>query len=824
MDALARLFTRSGHVSVVGAAGVGKTALVRTMLFERDAQAIFCDVGGAESADDVLVVLADALALETSRGALLARVGAALRERGGPIVVLDGFDRVEANAAAALCDALATDARLLTTSREAKRTSGATFPLGPLPLEPIDGVSPAELLFLRRAEEAIGRDLREDGAVPPSIRALVRALDGLPLALEVAASTLHVLAPEEFLARRALLLDVPCDGGSLRSALTISWAGLDPHERGALSALAIFAGDFDFDAARAVLGDDALVQLLRLTRASFLVSERTPRGQRYRMFSVVRDFVASFEAEEVWSQAVKRHDEHFGVCGLDWMLRGEMGERLEATEFTRREEHNLLAVVERSFAGPDEGVERASGALAALCRYWVGCGTARVALLYRFEALVRKRGLPPSLGITSILLMLAYVARQEGDFERADRFGAQALDAARAIEMPYAIARCHLERARLGHLRGDHVLVDASVDAARAVAQSLDLDALSALVTLSARLSSRPPTEGELTDAHERAKRVGDPMLVGRTALALGTHCFITGRPAEALAYVGPIEETCARLGQWTSRALAGLVEGNALAELGKRSEAREALEHARNLSRRIGHRRCEAEAIGNLALLDLEDGDRDGAIEGLSASIDLFARHDTTRRYFEAARAAVVAWSAPGTVPAYAAARDAAGEISGSFAIELENIAQMLKLDLDAPREARRRTVPTGAARVAQRVRASVHARLVRTVMVVDATGAWFQPPGGEKVSLAHRPLLRSLVRELVKRGAPSRDALVDALWPDEPGSSRRSMQNRLSVALSTLRGLGFRTAATPTGISVEGPVVIAAAPQATNRIDACA
>lgn len=825
--AFARLFSRCGHVSVIGAAGVGKTALVRATLGSD--QAIFCDVSAAESADEVLVAVGDALALEpgarTVGGVLLARVVAAVRERATPILVLDGLDRVDASSVAPLVDALATHARVVITSREAKSTLGATFPLGPLSLASVDGgPSAAEALFLRRAEEAIGRDLREDGVAPPSVRALVRELDGLPLALEVAASTLQVLGPEEFLARRALLLDVPHDGGSLRSALTISWDGLSSEERDALSALAIFTGDFDFDAARAVLGDDALVLLLRLTRASLLVSERTACGQRYRMFSVVRDFVASFEAERVWAEAVKRHDEHFGVRGIDWMLRGELGERLAATDFMRREEHNLLAVVERSLGATatDESIEHAARALAALCRYWVGRGTARVPLLYRFEALVRTRSLPPSLAMTSVRLMLAYVARQEGDFERADRFGEQALEAARAIEMPYAVARCLLERARLGHLRGDRALVDASLDAARTIDASLDVDALSVLVTLAARFSSRQPTESELLDAHEKAKRGGDPFLVGRTALALGTYCFIDGRPTEALDHLAQIEGICASLSQWAFRALAGLVMGNALAELGRRNEAREAFEHALHLSRRIGHRRCEAEAIGNLALLDLEDGRRERAIEGLTASIDLFARHDTTRRSFEAARAAFAAWSAPAKAPAYAAARDAAGEVSGALAAELETFARMCKLELGAPRTTPTRTEPTGAARVARRVIASFQQNIQRSAMVVAENGAWFQPPDGAKISLHHRPLLRSLVSELVRHERLSRDALVDALWPDERSSSRRSMQNRLSVALSTLRGLGFRTAATPGGISIDGAVVIAATPQATNRIDA--
>lgn len=830
--ALAALVERRFHVTIVGVAGVGKSRLAREVAARGGAQAFFCDLTQSSDADGVLSAVARVFAVEADSRDVIGAIASVLAAHGRVCLVLDGVDRLGREAWEStiprLLDAC-PELNVLATARARVRVDGeAVFPLAPLGLE-TDGTatSPAEDLFLQLAEDTVGRNLLEDGAVPPSVRSLVRALDGIPLALEIAASTLNVLSPAEFLERRTLVLDTPAPadvwgGGSLRAALEVSWARLSANEQGALVASAVFAADFDLTAAEAVLQDDTIGVLARLCDASFLASSARGDRTRFRMFECVRQFVLE-RAGAGAGHAYARHAAFFGAEAIRWTHRGEVGDRLATIDWLRAEESNLSALVQRittpGATPSDEEVDLAAGAAAGLAWLWLGRGPLEphTRLLAEMEVLVRPRGLRESLSVATFLLALANIRRHLGDFDLAAQLATDALERSRHLAIPYLEARCHLERARLARLRGDRAVAQASVDAAEAIGELTGEASLRALVILAKRLVSRPLTEESLARASELAHAAGDPLVTGRVELAFGTLCFASGRPEEALEHLRLVDDASSRLRHHTWRALSGLVAGNALAELGRRDEATTTFERALASARAAGHRRSEAEALGNLALLDLEAGRLPQAFEGLTMAVALFSPSDPIRLFFLAALAAVEAFQpdgAAGAVTRFVAAREQAHAIAPALGAEVELFGEMLHLiGIEVPpsseKHRQRAAASFGASRVARRVRETVRARLARDALVIGRDASWFRPPHGATVSLSTRPVLRSLLRELVNARASSevasRDRIVRVIWPDER-SSPRSMGNRLSVALSTLRSLGLRALVTTAhGVSLD-------------------
>lgn len=840
---LEALVQRRWHVTMVGAAGVGKSRLARELASRWGQGAFFCDVTQASDADDLLNAVVRALAMESGEGRGVERIGAVLAAHGRACLILDGMDRVGAAAwdetVGAWLDAC-PELHVLVTARGRLKVDGeAVFTLGPLAL-PDDGgpTSPAEELFLRCAEAATGRDLREDGAVPPAIRELVRRLDGIPLALEIAASTLHVLSPVEFLERRSVILDTPAPaeswgGGSLRAALEVSWARLSREEQDALGAVTTFAGDFEVGGAEAVLGPNALGVLAQLCDASLLASAPLGQRTRFRMFDCVRQFAVERSSPAVLAGARSRHAAFFGGEALRWTLRGEDGDRQPAIAWLLAEESNVFAVVRRALDAGAEvdapAVERAAGALAGLAWVWLGRGPlephARV--LSEMEAAVRGRSLGASMPVAAFLLVLANVRRHLGEFDAATRAVEGAVQHARELAMPLFDARCLLESARLARLRGDGEMARASVNAAEAIGETTGDAGLRAAVVLAQRLASRPLDEPALERASRLARESGDPLVIARVELAFGTYCFAAGRPEDALEHVRRVEAASgSQHHHHTWRARASLVAGNALAELGRDAEARAAFEVALASARAAGHRRSEAEARGNLALLDFEVGDVASARDGLTCAVELVAQADPLHLFFVAALVAVDASTGePGadTSQRFAELRAVVEGSAPALGVEIGLFGEMVWMaGADAapspPAPNHGPTRADGVARIARRVRERVRGRLSRNGLVIGHDAAWFRPAQGAPVPLEGRPVLRALLRELVhaRMASPpelvSRERLVRSIWPDER-SSARSMGNRLSVALSTLRSLGLRaltTSAQGIGLDPAMPVVL--------------
>ncbi|MFN8677672.1 MAG: helix-turn-helix domain-containing protein [Thermomicrobiales bacterium] len=258
-----------GLVTLTGPGGVGKTRLALQAAAHLQAayaqEATFVSLAVITDPAHVAPTLAAALAMLDGDGPLLARLHAALRER-ELLVILDNFEHVLA-AAPIAAELLAACPRLkiLATSREPLRlTVEQTYPVHPLALPVLDrrqpvaalAAAPAVQLFVERAR-ARDPGFTLTDANGPAVAAICTRLDGLPLAIELAAARSSVLPPAALLGRLAHRLglltggarDQPARLRTMRDAIAWSYDLLPEDEQRLFRRLAVFTGGFGLDAA-----------------------------------------------------------------------------------------------------------------------------------------------------------------------------------------------------------------------------------------------------------------------------------------------------------------------------------------------------------------------------------------------------------------------------------------------------------------------------------------------------------------------------------------------------------------------------------------------
>jgi predicted ATPase len=300
-------------VTLVGPGGIGKTRLaieVGSGLVDKFDGVVMVALEEVSSADLVVSSIALALGVPESPGHVLLDVIINYLRTRKMLLMVDNFEHVVA--AARVLGQLITQTdqvMLLITSRERLRLSGERVVEVP-PLQVPEAAdndevlqrSDAVALFIDRAR-AVGSDLDLDHDQLEIIAEICRRLDGIPLAIELAASRAKVVGPEELLRRldRSLSFltggprDVPPRQQTLRATIAWSHDLLDDSERRLFARLGVFAAGFSLEAAEAVCGDNAVPAALdgiaSLVDKSLVRTEDPLHGQpRFSMLQVVRDF------------------------------------------------------------------------------------------------------------------------------------------------------------------------------------------------------------------------------------------------------------------------------------------------------------------------------------------------------------------------------------------------------------------------------------------------------------------------------------------------------------------------------------------------------
>jgi len=394
----------AGHrlTTVIGPGGSGKTRLAtetaRTLLGDLPDGAWLVELASIGASGDLAQ---SALAALGVRDALLGgapdaepmdRLIAAIRER-DMLLILDNCEHV-IEAAASFAHRVLGECprlRILATSREPLGITGeALWHVEPLAL-PAEGADPGEIessqavQLLRDRADAVRKDLATDARTLSNMARVCRALDGIPLAIELAAARLRTMSLDQLANRlddRFRLLT----GGSrtalphhrtLRAVVDWSWELLTDAERMVLRRLAVFSGGASLDAAEQVCAGDSVEQrdvlelLTALTEKSLLLTEGDS-APRYRMLDTIREY-ATGRLAEAGESDLARHAHLAYFTGLaetadPHLRRAEQLQWLATLEV----EHDNIAVALRGAVAAGEAQGAMRLAAAAGWYWWLG--------------------------------------------------------------------------------------------------------------------------------------------------------------------------------------------------------------------------------------------------------------------------------------------------------------------------------------------------------------------------------------------------------------------------------------------------------------------
>jgi predicted ATPase/class 3 adenylate cyclase len=632
------LVESSRMVTLIGAGGCGKTRLslqVAAEMLDGTGDGVWLvELAAVADPDAVPAVIAEALGIAPqARRETLETLLDALAPQ-DILIVLDNCEHL-IDACAKTADALlrrCPRVHLVATSREPLGINGETIYRVPSLSLPASGGSAAAessdaiALFVDRAR-AQGAGLTVDEDTLPVIASVCQRLDGLPLAIELAAARLRSLSLNglhDRLDQRFRLLT----GGSrtalprqqtLRAAVDWSHSLLTGAEQSLLRRLSVFAETFDLDAAEAVcgFGDIAVFDVAELLGAlvdkSLVVAEPAGGALRYRLLETIREFAAERLAEAGQDEAATvaaAHSQHYVSVAeaanphLKGSGQGHWFARLDADQANLRR-------AARYASGVPDGTEQVLRLVAALDRYWMARSRGAEALALLAPVLERPDARADPVLFGHALVVATLVARVS-DIASARRYGEQAVEFARQLADDRLLIPALSSLSSVYYFAGETErglpLGQEAVERARPLGDEVLLvEALSGYLMCIDLID--PVRSGELFDeAIACTERSGDLLFAcimhnnaGAHALRVGdipaTRAHLEAAAQAALAYGEKSDTVAVNLG-WVRR------------HDGDPGGAWSSFEAALRISRRTGERFGIAYAVLGLACLAADAGE----------------------------------------------------------------------------------------------------------------------------------------------------------------------------------------------------------------------
>jgi len=632
LEDVRRAVHRSRMLTLTGTGGTGKTRLAVRVAgdlvrgFRHGAW--FVDLAGVHDADGVAIAVADVLGVRKARGRPVLASLAAWLARKQLLLVLDNCEHL-LPACAVLVDAvlrIAPEVRVLATSREPLGVEGEqalpVLPLSlPAPAPAPDVADPRQLLRFEAVRLFVERAVLAwpafvlDETDAAAVRQICLRLDGIPLAIELAAARLRHLSPVQIAQRlddRFTLL-----AGGSRTALPrqrtlralVDWSHdlLAPPEQALLRRLAVFDGGCTLETAENVCGGlaplapgDVLSLVSALADKSLVVVARSAQGgARYQMLETIRHY--ALEKLEAAGETAAMRSRHLhamvalaercepGVCGHDqqrWL------ECLDA------ETSDLQTAIAWGEAHDPDALLRLAS---ALWRYSDLRGQRVIGLDTLLRALQAGRG--DAMHAVS-LARAAYMARNLADFALADRLAGEALAIAAVHPAPQAEAMALVIRgaAALELMRGEEGRRDLARALVLARATGDDGLAGTALVFMGFEAEMRNDLDAArrlMSEGLEAARRGGDRRRIGHALVRLAFVAIAADDGAQALRHCEDVLALARAIGDRSFRA-------NGLYLLGRAAAFTADFPRARQLLNEVVAP-CDGAAASEIAWAQLE-------------------------------------------------------------------------------------------------------------------------------------------------------------------------------------------------------------------------
>jgi predicted ATPase len=670
-------------VTLLGPPGIGKSRLAhRYAELELEGKTypggIFaCDLVDAATAEDLCAAMSrtidavvDAQADVRTRGSdRVAQVGVAIAGRGDALFVLDNVERLASVGPETIGRWLkiAGRARFLVTSREKLRLAGETvFEVGPLSM-PEGGrdIAQAEAaqLFIERARAA-----RPNLSISPeneeTIAAIVRELDGIPLAIELGASRMAVLTPAQLLERMPRRFEVLSAGlrnptarqRTLREAIDTSYRMLQPHEQAALAQVSVFRGGFSLEAAEAVVDLSAsaspsasappVLDVLEALADRSLLFTRQPASApdeiRFDLYRSIREFAASRLAEAPGeAAALARHAAYFLAAAEAWSDPPDQPESPGQARLALERE-NLIAVHDHMLSLPTGGAKDAEGplraalALESVLARWGPVSTLLSMLDAALASEAAVKLLPRALHLRGVLArasanhLLGRLDESRTGYEAALALAEAAKDARSHGIAEAGVGAILREQGRLKE--AERRLTSAIKTLQRARASLWEGRAripLGHIFTVTGKVD-------EARAHYERALSLlragGDRELSASGLLSLGMVCVAEGRHEEAEAAFNEARASVREPASPDFKAGYHRMVAYLRQDQGLLAEARASLEASISIVRALGNSRVEGFTLGNLGTIFAEIGDLVQARAAFERSVELLAQAGDAR------------------------------------------------------------------------------------------------------------------------------------------------------------------------------------------------
>jgi predicted ATPase/DNA-binding SARP family transcriptional activator len=618
-------------VTLTGPGGSGKTRLALELAGRvRDAFASRVPAGGcwfvslADLSDSRLIPGAILEALRIPPAPQLEpldQIAGALA--GQPaLLVLDNFEHLVTEGAPLVRTLLdqAPTLQCLVTSRQRLNVEGEMeFAVQPLSI-PGGEMTPEQLtlyesveLFVDRAQVVLP-DFQVTNANAPAVAELCRRLEGIPLAIELAAARAQVLTPAQMLRhlgqRLAFLVsrrrDAPRRHRTLREAIDWSYQLLAPELQRFLSALSIFSGGWRLEAAEAVCQEPlALDYLAQFKECSLVLAEEGALGMRFRMLEMLREFAAEQLKSEERSELRQTHAEYYLRIAEAAVAKHEEGGAPDPWAGLEAEQENFRVALGWGLEDHPEFALRLAGALGPLWlhlgSYAEGCGALT-------HALERTPNAPPNLRGTA-LSWAGELAQAQLDYRQARERFEELLAVQRGQGNQRVIAATLDSLAGVTGALGDYHKARSLLEEQLAIYRALEDQAgirgsLHSLAALENDVGAlRAMWEANLAEARQTGDKGGLAVCLNNLGIMISSQGdYAAARPlfVESLAIRRELDV------DWTRFPLIHL--GHLACRQGELAEARALLQESLAICRRLEDKRLIIECVEGLAEVGVKE------------------------------------------------------------------------------------------------------------------------------------------------------------------------------------------------------------------------